>query len=231
MSTPLCKKGAGGIECQNFSCGREEIPPTPPFAKGGVWKIIFGIGLKAYPRFSALTLFALMVLAGCGFHLRGSTAGGGADNAFAQRLYLEGPASHSGFASVFVSALTAAGGKQVFEPAESDAIVHMYQTTFRRQSITLSNAGKANGFDLSYRIIYDVRSPKGVVLQERKEFEVKRDYYNDQTLPLAQQSEENLINEALASEGAQSLLRRVVNDIRKTAVPAPGPTKTPVKTP
>ena len=190
---------------------------------------LFGIGLKAYPRFAILALFALMALAGSGFHLRGSTVGGGADNAFAQRLYLEGPASHTGFATVFVSALTAVGGKQVFEPAESDAIIHMYQATFRRQSITLSNAGKANGFDLSYRISYDVRSPKGVVLRERKEFEVKRDYYNDQTLPLAQQAEEAQIYEALANEAAQSLLRRVVNDIRKSPVSAPEPAKTPEK--
>ena len=192
---------------------------------------LFGIGLKAYPRFSALTLFALIAIAGCGFHLRGNTAGGGVDYAFAQRLYLEGPASHTGFATVFVNTLTAVGGKQVFDPAESDAIIHMYQAIFRRQSITLSNAGKANGFDLSYRISYDVRSPKGVVLRERKEFEVKRDYYNDQTLPLAQQAEEAQIYEALANEAAQSLLRRVVNDIRKSPAPAPEPVKTPEKKP
>ncbi len=181
---------------------------------------------KAYPRFGALAIFVLMALAGCGFHLRGSKVGGGADNAFAQRLYLEGPAAHTGFASVFAVALTAAGGKQVFEPAQSTAVVHMYQAIFRRQSITLSNTGTATGFDLSYRISYDVRSPKGVVFQERKEFEVKRDYYNDQTLPLAQQAEEAQINEALANEAAQSLLRRVVNDIKKAPEPGPEPATT-----
>ena len=188
---------------------------------------LFGIGLKDYPRFAVLALFALVAIAGCGFHLRGSTVGGGVDNAFAQRLYLEGPASHTGFATVFVTALTAVGGKQVFDPAESNAIIHMYQATFRRQSITLSNAGKANGFDLSYRISYDVRSPKGVVLRERKEFEVKRDYYNDQTLPLAQQAEESQISEALVNEAAQSLLRRVVGDIKRSSVSPPEPAKTP----
>ena len=188
---------------------------------------LFGIGLKDYPRLATLAVFVLMAIAGCGFHLRGSKVGGGVDNAFAQRLYLEGPASHTGFATVFVTALTAVGGKQVFDPAESNAIIHMYQATFRRQSITLSNAGKANGFDLSYRISYDVRSPKGVVLQERKEFEVKRDYYNDQTLPLAQQAEESQISEALVNEAAQSLLRRVVGDIKRTSVSTPEPAKTP----
>ena len=67
------------------------------------------------------------------------------------------------------------------------------------------------------------------MFQERKEFEVKRDYYNDQTLPLAQQAEEAQINEALANGAAQSLLRRVVNDIKKAPEPGPEPAKHPEK--
>ncbi len=198
--------------------------------KRGAEKIIFGLGLKDYARFAILALFASLALAGCGFHLRGSSANGEeGKNSFAQRLYLEGPGAHTGFASVFATALVAAGGKQVFEPVDSTAIIHMYQATFKRQSITLSNTGRATGFDLSYRISYDVRNPKGVVLQPRKEFEVKRDYYNDQTLPLAQQAEEGQINEALAIEAAQSLLRRVVNDINKVPESKPEPAKPPEK--
>ena len=46
MFTPLCKRGAGGIGCLNFIFDRKEIPPNPPFAKGGAVKIIFGIGLN-----------------------------------------------------------------------------------------------------------------------------------------------------------------------------------------
>jgi LPS-assembly lipoprotein len=187
--------------------------------------------IKPYTRSATLAMLVVVVLAGCGFHLRGSSVSGEGNNSFAQRLYLEGPGAHTGFASVFVTALVAAGGKQVFETAESTAVVHIYQATFKRQSITLSNTGRATGFDLSYRISYDVRSPKNVVIEPRKEFEVKRDYYNDQTLPLAQQAEEGQINEALANEAAQSLLRRVVSDINKASEPVPEPAKAPEKNP
>ena len=159
-----------------------------------------------------LALAALIpALIGCGFHLRGS----GGDSNFAQKLYLDGPGSTSAFAGVFATALTNVGGVVVSNPAQSTAIVYLHRATFQRQPITLSRTGRATGFDLSYRIIFDVRTPKGEIIQPRKEFEVKRDYYNDQSLPLAQTAEEAQINEALGQEAANSLIRRVVNSLRK----------------
>jgi len=160
---------------------------------------------------SVLVLLVAVSMIGCGFHLRGS----GGDKSFAQRLYIEGPGAGSSFVGVFGSALTTAGGSLVTTPADSTGIVYLYRANFFRQAITLSRTGRATGFDLSYRIVYEVRSPKGEVLQPRKEFEVKRDYFNDQSLPLAQQAEEVQINEQLSKEAAQSLLRRVANELKK----------------
>lgn len=156
---------------------------------------------------------------GCGWHLRGT----GGDASFAQRIYLDGPGASTGFAGVFGTVLNTVGGTLVSNPAQSTGIVRLYRATFQRQPITISRTGRATGFDLSYRIIYDVRNAKGEILQGRKEFEVKRDYYNDQTLPLAQQSEEGQINEALANEAAQSLLRRVVNQLKQSEPPPTQP--------
>jgi len=44
--TPLCKRGAGGIESPNCDGGRKPIPPNPPFAKGGTGMFISGIRLS-----------------------------------------------------------------------------------------------------------------------------------------------------------------------------------------
>lgn len=168
----------------------------------------------------------LLTLSACGFHMRGS----GGDASFAQRIYLEGPAAPTGFSGYFGTALNTVGGSLVSTPADCTGIVHLYRATFQRQPITLSNTGRATGFDLSYRVIFDVRSPKGEILQAKREFEIKRDYYNDQSLPLAQQSEEGQIIEALTNEAAQSLLRRVVNELKKMPKAEPEPTKKPAAT-
>jgi len=167
----------------------------------------------ALPRPSVAALAVCLALSGCGFHLRGS----GGDTSFAQNLYFQGPGvTESPFVSVFGMALTGVGGSIVASPATSTGIVYLYKARYLRQPITLSRTGRATGYDLSYRVVYDVRSPRGDLLQPRREFEIKRDYYNDQTLPLAQLAEENQIREEIEKEAAQSLLRRVVNVLRQT---------------
>jgi len=160
----------------------------------------------------AAVLLAGLALSGCGFHLRGSEG----DQSFAQNLYFDGPGvSGNTFVGVFGTALTGVGGNIVSSPVTSNAVVYLYRAAYRRQAITLSKIGRATGFDLNYRVVYEVRSPKGEVLQPRKEFEIKRDYYNDQTLPLAQLAEETQIREEIEKEAAQALLRRVVNVLRQ----------------
>ena len=178
----------------------------------------------ALPRPSVAALAVCLALSGCGFHLRGS----GGDKSFAQNLLFQGPGvSGSPFLGTFGATLTGVGGSIVASPEAATGIVYLYRASYHRQAITLSRTGRATGYDLSYRVVYDVRSPRGELLQPRKEFEIKRDYFNDQTLPLAQLAEENLIREEIEKEAAQSLLRRVVNVLRQTPaekLPPPPPT-------
>lgn len=152
----------------------------------------------------------LLSFSGCGFHLRGS----GDSNDYAQKLFIEGPAAGTSFVGVFGDALIGTGGSIEQSPASATAIIHLYKALYQRQFITLSRTGKATGYDLIYRIVYDLRTPKGEVLQPTKEFDIKRNYFNDQTLPLAQLAEESLIRQELEKEAAQMLLRRVVIQLK-----------------
>ena len=158
-----------------------------------------------------LALAACLALSACGFHLRGS----GGDTSSAQSLYIEGAGATGSFLGTFAATLSGAGGSVVGSPATSTAVVRLYKASYIRQPITLSRTGQATGFDLIYRVVYDVRSPKGALLQTRKEFEAKRDYFNNQTLPLAQLAEEGQIREELEKEAAQALLRQVANVLRR----------------
>jgi LPS-assembly lipoprotein len=165
----------------------------------------------------ALALAACLALSACGFHLRGS----GGDTSFAQSLYVEGAGASGGFLGAFSASLTGAGGNMVGAAVNATGVVRLYKAAYIRQPITLSRTGRATGFDLIYRVVYDVRSPKGEVLQARKEFEAKREYFNDQTLPLAQLAEEGQIREELEKEAAQALLRQVVNVLKRAPEGAP----------
>ncbi len=169
----------------------------------------------------ALGSMVCLSLAGCGFHLRGS----GVENAFAKKLFIEGPAAGTGFVSVFDGFVTGTGGSIAPSAATANGVVHLYKAVYQRQPITLSRTGKATGYDLIYRIVYDIRNPKGEVIEPRKEFEIKRDYFNDQTLPLAQLAEEGQIREEIEKEAAQTLLRRVVLKIKAAPENPPMPEK------
>lgn len=158
-----------------------------------------------------LLLIALsLALAGCGFHLRGS---GGPT--FAQGILLQGINSGNPLYADFNSALTLVGGRLVKSPGESAGIVYVHRAYHSRRSLTLSRFGRSTEFDLSYRIVYDVRSPTGEVLLPRQDIEVRRDYFNDQTLPLAQVAEEGVMRVEMQKEAAQTLLRRAISVLHK----------------
>lgn len=148
-------------------------------------------------------------LAACGFHLRG------AGPALAQSLYIEGLSPRDSFMGTFSSVVSLAGGRLVPDARQAGGVIHVYRATHHRRSITLGRFGRANEFDLSYRLVYDVRTSQGEVLLPRQEIEMRRDYFNDQTLPLGQAEEEGLIRQELEKEAAQALLRRATYALKR----------------
>ena len=154
-------------------------------------------------------------LAACGFHLRGSGP------AIAQNLYVEGLGPRDSFMGTFRDTMSFSGGKLVRKANRAGAVIHIYRAQHHRRYLALSRTGRSIEYDLSYRVLYDVRTPQGEVLLPRQEIETKRDYFNDQTLPLGQAEEEGLIRQELEREAAQILLRRAV-----FALERPAPKKT-----
>ncbi|HUL13002.1 MAG TPA: LPS assembly lipoprotein LptE [Methylococcaceae bacterium] len=159
--------------------------------------------------FPTILAAVCLSLAACGFHLRGSGPG------IAQKLYLEGLGPGDSFVGTFGNAMSLAGGKVVPEAGQAGGVIHIYKASHFRRYLALSRAGRSVLYDLSYRVVYDVRTPKGEVLLPRQEIETKRDYFNDQTLPLGQAEEEGLIRQELEKEAAQALLRRAVFALSK----------------
>lgn len=170
---------------------------------------------RARSKLAVLLVSAGLVLSACGFHLRGD---GG--TSFRHGILVDGPGTQgNAIANAFGTALTDAGGRVASNLATANAVLYLHRAQYLRQSITLSRTGRSTGFDLIYRISYEIRDPQGKVLQPRKELESKREYFNDQTLPLAQLSEEAQIREELEKETAQILLRRVALALKRGAKP------------
>jgi len=170
--------------------------------------------LKSVRRLFGVCVLAVAVsVSGCGFHLRGSVSGA------AQNLYLEGLAPGDAFDLQFDRAVELAGARTAPTPSQASGVVHIYQLLSQRRPLTLGRFGRANEFDLIYRLAFDIRTPRGEIISPRQEIELHRDYYNDQSLPIAQQEEEGLIRVEMRKEIAQALVRRAAYAIQTAAQP------------
>jgi LPS-assembly lipoprotein len=158
---------------------------------------------------TAALFTAMFLLAGCGFHLRGDIPGTTKD----KTIFVSGTNSGS-FYNSFTQALAIAGGISAAKSQDASAVVHIASARHIRRPITLSAIGRANMFDLTFRVIYDIQNPKGDILIPEQELNIRREYFNTQASPLGQGLEEVQLRQEMEQEAAQTLLRRVVFSLR-----------------
>lgn len=127
----------------------------------------------------------------------------------AKTFYVDGLGRGDRFLQEFSQILSYTGGSLVPTPSQAGAVIHVVHAKQDRRPIGLSKQGRANLFDLSYRVVYEVTTPQGEVLLPRQEIELKRDYFNDQTSPLSQTHEEFQIQHEMQREAAELMFRRL----------------------
>ncbi|MDD5215713.1 MAG: LPS assembly lipoprotein LptE [Methylococcales bacterium] len=149
-------------------------------------------------------IFLTLNFSACGFHPRGSYA----MPLEMQAVYLEGgtPILREQVATQLRNSKS-----QLAESREKAGIViKLFDEQFVRRSVSLSERGKTNEYELLYRLEYEVATPKDAILLSRQPLEVRRDYYNDQQAILARDNEENV----LRSEMSQQVVRTLLNQAR-----------------
>lgn len=165
------------------------------------------------PRLRIVTALMFM-LTGCGFHLRGDVD----LPQVAKTIYLEGADPSQPFSQEFTELYSFAGGYVSPDRGAAGAIVRIVRTASERRQISLSKGGKANAFDLIYRIEYEVTTPSGEVLVPKREIEISREYFNDQRFPLGQGEQEQQMRNEMQQEAAQRLLRQLRFAVKSGAV-------------
>ena len=160
--------------------------------------------LPLFQRMAAACL--LIASAGCGYHLRGDIPG----TAQEKTLLITGVSKTNPLYVAFVQDLASRGGTMATQSASASAIINVIRAYHIRRPITLSAAGRANMFDLTFRVVYEVQSPKGEILIPEKELMVRREYFNTQGSPLGQGYEEVQMRSEMEKEASQTLLRQVV---------------------
>jgi LPS-assembly lipoprotein len=149
-------------------------------------------------------LAALAVLAGCGFHLQGSTP----LPAGSRNLYLSTSDELTPFAVELRRAIERAGGRIATASSEADLVVRIRSDRTGRRVLSVSARNTPQEYEVYYNVEYSV-DRGGQEIVELQPLELIRNLNFDETQVLAKDREEVLLREAMARDLALLVMRRL----------------------
>ena len=147
---------------------------------------------------------AALLLAGCGFHLEGSTP----LPAVVKTPYLEAPDPQSDFVQYLRHDLLSNGAQLMYEKTHASAVVSIIKDDVVRRTLSVSAQNQVNQYEVTYRIAFTVTS-QGKELLPPQELTATRAYSFDETLLLAKGHEEDILRQDMARNLAEEVMRRL----------------------
>ena len=149
-----------------------------------------------------LALLALLVLAGCGFQLRGA-----ADLPF-ETIHV--PGATGGIALDLKRNIQSGTRTRVVDdPGQAQAVLQFIEETRLKEVLSLTTAGRVREFRLIYRVGFRVHDGKGAEFLPTSAINLTRDVtFNDAEI-LAKESEEALLYRDMQFDMVQQVMRRL----------------------
>lgn len=150
----------------------------------------------------AALLFTL-ILAGCGFQLRGSA------NLPFDTLYVQAPVG-SQFGTQLKRLVTAGSNTRIVDGAkEADATLVLINELREKNILSLSGGGRVREYQLRYRMSYRLLDRNAVEILPTSEILLVRDLSYSDSDTLSKEAEEALLFRDMQSDAVQQLLRRL----------------------
>jgi LPS-assembly lipoprotein len=147
-------------------------------------------------------LLPALVLAGCGFQLRGT-----ADVPF-QTIHVAG--ATGGIALDLKRQIQAGTSAKVLdEPREADAILHFTQDLREKEILSLTGTGRVREFRLNYRVGFRLHDGKGGDYLPQSTLVLSRDVTFNDSEVLAKEAEEALLFRDMQTDMVQQIMRRL----------------------
>jgi len=157
-----------------------------------------------------LALALLLLLAGCGFRLRGT-----ADMPF-QTLYL--PSADSGIGLDLKRNVQAGTRARVVDdPKQAEAILVFSDENREKNILSLTGAGRVSEFQLLYRVGFRVHDGKGGDYVPQTSIALTRDITFNDTDVLAKEAEEQLLFRDMQNDMVQQIMRRLAGSRKPVA--------------
>lgn len=157
------------------------------------------------PASAALLLALVLVLAGCGFQLRG--AANLPKEMATTWLRVEDPTS--AFARELELLLRGNGVELADGPGQGAAELDIMRERITRRALTISGDARVREFELVFDLRFRLVDASGAVLLGPESLRLERDFQFDEQEILAAATEEELVREELRRSMAASLIRRL----------------------
>ena len=147
-------------------------------------------------------LATLLLLAGCGFQLRGTA------NVPFDTVYI--PGATGGIALDLKRNIEAGTrAKVVDDPKKADAVVQFTEESRLKEILSLTGTGRVSEYQLRYRVGFRVYGPKGGDFVPQSTIQLTRDIsFNDSDV-LAKENEEGLLYRDMQLDMVQQIMRRL----------------------
>ncbi len=161
----------------------------------------------------SFVLLVAVLLSACGYHLRGAVELPEA----LKKFYVRGASPELAEAIVYTFR---AAGSLVATPREAGMILNVIHEDYQRRTISLSNTGYSNEYELVYRLTFDLQDNKGNILAAEQTVDVSKTYYNEQSgdTLISKGNEENLLRKELYQQAVRSVVDRARAALNK-AIP------------
>jgi LPS-assembly lipoprotein len=144
---------------------------------------------------------ACLLLAGCGFQLRGATS----VPPEMARTYIETVDRHSQFYRTLRNGLSSAGVVVVDSPLQATATFSIESDLTGQRVLSVSARNVPREFEVYYTVLYSLKTEDRVLLTTRSQT-LTRDYTWDETLVLGKEKEEQLLRNAITDDLVRVIL-------------------------
>lgn len=145
----------------------------------------------------------VLLLAGCGFHLEGRVSLPQA----MQRPYIEAPDQQSDFVQSLRRQMVISGAHPADSPDAASAVVHIREGVVSRV-LSVSAQNRPTEYQVTYTVTFSVTAG-GKQLLAPQQVSSMRSYSFDESLLLAKEHEESILQQAMGQDLADIVMRRL----------------------
>ena len=150
-------------------------------------------------------LVLVLVLTGCGFHLRNAIV----LPADLGPVRVDARDPYSPLADSLELGLQRAGAVSAAADAEGVAVLDLVAERWGNTPLSVDARGRAQEFTLRYAVVFELRSAEGELLVPRQVVELSRDYVSPPTNSIGTDSEREILARELRREMGAAILRRI----------------------